>query len=279
HSPFRVAGDACSEGIALGLPRSIPMRMATQLENYGLIGDLYTIALVSRTGSIDWLCLPRIDSDACFAQLLGSNSHGYWSIRPSTGVRGVNQHYRPDTLILETDLACEGGRVRIIDFMPMAAAHDIIRIVEGLEGEVPMHCDLSPRFAYGKLSPWIRMKGREATFTSGPDALVVISPVSMEADFANGRVEANFVVHKGQRPRVLREYFPSHEPSPKPVDPEEALVETERFWREWTGRCRYQGRWRDAVIRSLVTLKALTYSPTGGICAAATTSLPEELQG
>jgi GH15 family glucan-1,4-alpha-glucosidase len=254
--------------------------MATQLENYGLIGDTHTIALVSRTGSIDWLCLPRIDSDACFAQLLGTNAHGYWSIRPSAAVRGVNQHYRGDSLILESDISCEGGRVRIIDFMPVGAeTHDIVRIVEGLDGEVAMHCDLSPRFGYGKLFPWIQVKGRETTLTSGPDALAVITPLAMEPDFANGRLEANFVVKKGQRVPFLLEYFPSHQASPTPLDVDQALTETERFWREWVGRCRYQGRWRDAVIRSLVTLKALTYSPTGGIVAAATTSLPEELEG
>jgi GH15 family glucan-1,4-alpha-glucosidase len=254
--------------------------MATPLENYGLIGDTFTIALVSRTGSIDWLCLPRIDSDACFAQLLGTNAHGYWSIRPSMAVRSVNQHYRPDTLILESDITCEGGRVRIIDFMPTGIEpHDIVRIVEGLEGEVAMHCDLSPRFGYGKLLPWIQIKGHEATFTSGPDALALVSPLAMEPDFHNGRLEANFVVKKGQRFPFLLEYFPSHQSSPRPLDVDQALAETERFWREWAGRCRYKGRWREAVVRSLLTLKALTYSPTGGIVAAATTSLPEELQG
>src|SRR6516225_4589867 len=138
--------------------------MATYLEHYGIIGDTRTVALVSRHGSIDWLCLPRIDSDACFAQLLGTNKHGYWSLRPSAAVRKLDQHYRPDTLILETDITCDGGRVRVIDFMPMdTVGHDIIRIVEGLDGEVPMYCCLSPRFGYGKLTPWIHSNGREAT--------------------------------------------------------------------------------------------------------------------
>ena len=255
--------------------------MATYLENYGLIGDTKTIALVTRHGSIDWLCLPRIDSEACFAQLIGTNQHGYWSIRPSSPARKVDQHYRPDTLILESDMTCEGGRVRVIDFMPIKGreGHDIVRIVEGLEGEVSMYCCLSPRFGYGKLTPWIQANGPGATFTSGPDALALISPVPVEADFENARIEATFTVRQGQRLAFLLEHYPSHESAPKPVDPERSLEQTERFWREWVARCKYQGPWRDAVVRSLITLKALTYSDTGGIVAAATTSLPEELFG
>src|SRR5262249_13775793 len=173
--------------------------MAAPLEHYGLIGDTTTVALVSRRGSIDWLCLPRFDSDACFAQLLGTNEHGYWSLRPAAAVRRGDQQYRPETLLLETDFTCEGRRARVIDFMtPGVEGHDVIRIVEGLEGEVPMNCDLSVRFAYGKLMPWIQSNGREATLTSGPDALGFISPVPLEPDFSYGRVEANFVVRQGQ---------------------------------------------------------------------------------
>src|SRR5687767_3882838 len=148
------------------------MFMAAPLEHYGLIGDTETVALVSRSGSIDWLCLPRIDSDACFAQLVGSNRHGYWSLRPAAAIRGVDQHYRPETLILETEIKCETGRVRIVDFMvPGAQEHDIVRIVEGIEGEVPMHGDLNVRFGYGKQVPWIKLNGHGATLTSGRDAL------------------------------------------------------------------------------------------------------------
>jgi GH15 family glucan-1,4-alpha-glucosidase len=157
--------------------------MASPLEHYGLIGDLTTIALISRTGSLDWLCLPRIDSDACFARLLGNDDHGYWTLRPAAEVRSSKQRYRQDTLILEMEVTCDTGRVRVIDFMPPGAVeHDVIRIVEGLEGEVPMHCDLKVRFAYGKLIPWIRGNGREATFVSGPDALAFSSPVPIEPD-------------------------------------------------------------------------------------------------
>jgi GH15 family glucan-1,4-alpha-glucosidase len=255
--------------------------MANPLEHYGLIGDATTIALVSRNGSIDWMCLPRIDSNACFAQLLGTNEHGYWSIRPTSPIRAIEQRYRPDTLILETETTCEGGRVRVIDFMPRGTdAHDIVRIVEGIDGEVEMYNDLSVRFAYGKLKPWIQVSGNRATLTSGPDALAFYSPVSLEPDIDNWRIESHFTVRAGQRLAFALEYFESHVTTPpKEVDEERALQQTEQYWREWAGRCRYEGRWRDAVIRSLITLKALTHEPTGGIVAAPTTSLPEELRG
>jgi GH15 family glucan-1,4-alpha-glucosidase len=257
------------------------MFMAAPLEHYGLIGDTSTVALVSRSGSIDWLCLPRLDSDACFAQLVGSNRHGYWSLRPATAIRGVDQHYRPETMILETEVKCETGRVRLIDFMvPSAAEHDIVRIVEGIEGEVPMHGDLSVRFGYGKQIPWIRLNGHGATLTSGPDALAFHSPVPIEPDLQACRLEANFVVRPGDRLAFSLEYYRSYEERPEhTLDAERDLANTERFWREWASRCRYRGRFRDPVVRSLLTLKALTYSPTGGIVAAPTTSLPEELQG
>ena len=254
--------------------------MTAPLEQYGIIGDATTIALVSRSGSIDWLCLPRIDSDACFAQLLGSNEHGYWSLRPTARVRSVDQHYEPETVILETDVTCDGGRVRIIDFMPRGEQHDIIRIVVGVEGEVPMHCDLSARLAYGKLTPWIQCDGNHATLTSGPDALAFNSPVAFEPDFDAARLEADFTVRAGQRLAFSLEYFRSYEAhTRRPVDAEKALEATRAFWRQWAGRCKYQGRWRDVVIRSLLTLKVLTHEPTGGIVAAPTTSLPEELRG
>jgi GH15 family glucan-1,4-alpha-glucosidase len=257
--------------------------MPAHLEHYGLIGDTTTVALVSRTGSIDWLCLPRIDSDACFAQLLGSNQHGYWSIRPSAPVHRIDQHYRQDTLVLETEITCEGGRVRVIDFMtpgPSSLVHDLIRIVEGVEGEVPMRSDLCARFAYGKLAPWIQVEGNQATLTSGPDAIVFLSPIPFETDWDGARLESDFTVRAGQRLAFAIEYFPSHQrPNRLSFDAEAELKRTEQYWREWAGRCQYQGRWRDEVVRSLLTLKALTYAPTGGIVAAATTSLPEELQG
>ena len=183
-------------------------------------------------------------------------------------------------MILETDVTCDGGRVRIIDFMPRGEQHDIIRIVVGVDGEVPMHCDLSARFAYGKLMPWIQCDGNHATLTSGPDALAFDSPVAFEPDFDAARLEADFTVRAGQRLAFSLEYFRSYEAHTKrPVDAEKSLEATRAFWRQWAGRCKYQGRWRDAVIRSLLTLKVLTHEPTGGIVAAPTTSLPEELRG
>jgi GH15 family glucan-1,4-alpha-glucosidase len=257
--------------------------MTAPLEHYGLIGDATTVALISRGGSLDWMCLPRIDSDACFAQLLGNSEHGYWSLRPTAQIRNVDHHYRPETLILETELTCDGGRVRIIDFMPPGAdVHDVIRIVEGIEGEVPMYTDVSVRFGYGKLIPWVQASENraQATMTSGPDALIIYSPVPLDPDLAGARLEANFVVRAGQRLAFALEYFPSHlGPRAKEVDSDYQLQRTEQFWREWAGRCHYEGPWREAVIRSLITLKALTYEPTGGIVAAPTTSLPEELGG
>jgi GH15 family glucan-1,4-alpha-glucosidase len=257
--------------------------MAAPLEHYGLIGDATTVALVSRAGSIDWLCMPRIDSDACFAQLLGTNEHGYWSIRPTAPIRRVDQHYRPDTLILETEVTCEGGRARVIDFMTPGQGnleHDLIRIVEGIEGEIPMRSDLSVRFVYGKLRPWIRLDGNQATLTSGPDAIAFMSPIPFEPDWDDARLESDFTVRKGQRFAFALEYFPSHQrPEHLTVDADAELTRTEKYWRDWAGRCQYQGRWRDEVVRSLITLKALTYAPTGGIVAAPTTSLPEEIAG
>jgi GH15 family glucan-1,4-alpha-glucosidase len=255
--------------------------MAAPLEHYGLIGDTRTVALVSRSGSIDWLCLPRIDSDACFAQLVGTNRHGYWSLRPAAPVRGIHQRYRPDTLILETDLTCDSGRARIIDFMvPNAAEHDIVRIVEGLEGEVSMHGDLSVRFGYGKLIPWIKVNGHRATLTSGPDALAFYSAVPIAPDYEACRLEANFVIRAGERQAFSLEYFCSHDQPPeRSLDVERDLLHTEQYWQKWSSLCRYRGPFREAVVRSLITLKALTHGPTGGIVAAPTTSLPEELGG
>jgi GH15 family glucan-1,4-alpha-glucosidase len=256
--------------------------MAAPLEHYGLIGDTTTVALVSRSGSLDWLCLPRIDADACFAKLLGTDQHGYWAIRPACEVRHVVQRYRPDTLVLETESECASGRVRVTDFMvPGAADHDVLRIVEGLEGEVPIHVDLKVRFGYGFLTPWVQVESAtHATLTSGPDALAFDSGVPLAPDLEDARLEADFVVHAGERVPFALAFFPSHERrAPTPLDALTQLERTERFWHTWVERCRYQGPYRDAVVRSLITLKALTYGPTGGIVAAPTTSLPEELRG
>ncbi|UJR85519.1 glycoside hydrolase family 15 protein [Sandaracinus amylolyticus] len=255
--------------------------MPAAIEDYGLIGDTTTIALVSRHGSIDWLCLPRIDSDACLAKLLGDDDHGSWTLQPAAPVRTIHRRYRGDTLILETEITCDGGRARVIDFMPPGSAeHDIIRIVEGLEGEVPMHADLKVRFGYGAHVPWIKTDGRCATLTSGPSALFYNSPVPLAPDLETARLEASFVVRPGDRLPFVLGFYDSHASAPQHVvDADAELARTEKYWREWAGRCRYAGPFRDAVVRSLVTLKALTYQPTGGIVAAPTCSLPEELGG
>jgi GH15 family glucan-1,4-alpha-glucosidase len=255
--------------------------MAAPIEHYGLIGDTTTVGLISRTGSLDWMCLPRVDSNACFAKLLGTGEHGYWSIRPAAEIRGVQRRYRPDTLVLETEMICNGGRVRVIDFMPPGTdTRDIIRTVEGVDGEVPMHVDLKVRFAYGRLIPWMKCDSHSATLTSGPDALALISPVPLQPDWEGGRLEAGFVIRAGERLPFVLDYYASHEHPPEhPLDAERELERTERYWREWARWCRYEGPYRDAVVRSLLTLKALTYHPTGGIVAAPTTSLPEDLGG
>jgi GH15 family glucan-1,4-alpha-glucosidase len=252
--------------------------MASKIEDYGIIGNTQTAALVSSAGSVDWLCAPRFDSDACFASLIGYDEHGHWAIRPTVAVRARRQRYRGDTLILETDIECDGGSVRVTDFMPPTQERcDVIRIVEGLDGEVPMEMRLDVRFGYGANSPWISPIEGGFSFIAGPDAVLIRAAVTMER--SKRGVLANFTVRKGQRVAFQLSWHPSHLADPPPLDAARELQRTEKFWLDWAGRCTYQGRWRDAVVRSLITLKALTYAPTGGIVAAPTTSLPEELGG
>ncbi len=252
--------------------------MASLIEDYGLIGNLNTAALVSSNGSIDWLCAPRFDSDACFSAVVGYDTHGRWAINPTVPVRERRPRYRGDTLILETEVVCDGGAVRLIDFMPIADGQcQIVRLVEGLEGEVPLEMMLDVRFGYGANTPWLRPLEGGYSFTAGPDAAFLRSEVEVEP--GDGGVSAYFTVKKGERRRFTLSVSPSHLADPPPVDPERALDETERYWREWAGRCTYVGPYRDAVLRSLITLKALTYAPTGAIIAAPTTSLPEALGG
>ena len=251
--------------------------MPSKIEDYGLIGNTFTSALVSRSGSIDWLCAPRFDSDACFTALVGYDEHGRWSLFPTATVRENRQRYRDDTMILETEFACDGGVARVIDFMPMSGRCDVVRIIEGVEGEVPLEMLLDVRFGYGADTPFIEKMGDGMCFLSGPDALILRTPVALEQ--SGRRVSAYFRVKKGDRIPMQLTWFASHEEPPAAADVEQALASTEQFWREWAGRCTYQGRWRDAVVRSLVTLKAMTYSPTGAIVAAPTTSLPESIGG
>jgi len=252
--------------------------MASLIEDYGLIGNMRTAALVSRTGSIDWLCAPRFDSDACLAALVGYDKHGRWSLSPTQTTRATRQRYRDETLILETELDCDGGSIRITDFMPVGnGSCDVVRIVEGLEGSVTLEMLLNVRFGYGANQPWIRRHGNSVRFTAGPDALVFHGPIQVRE--SGGQISALLEVKKGDRVPLQLTWHSSSEAAPAPFDAEQALARTDAYWREWTGRCVYQGRWRDVVVRSLLTLKAMTYAPSGGIVAAPTTSLPEAIGG
>jgi GH15 family glucan-1,4-alpha-glucosidase len=252
--------------------------MASRIESYGMIGNLRTVALISDVGSLDWLCAPDFDSDACFAGLIGYDEHGRWAIRPTVGVRKRVQRYRGDTLILESEIACDGGVVRHTDFMPPSDGRcDVIRIVEGVEGEVPMEMLLDVRFGYGMNTPWLTPTKEGFSFVSGPDAALIRGTVPMQAS-ANG-VSAYFTVKKGQRAEFQFNWRPSHLSESPALDVKREFERTNETWLAWSGRCSYQGRWRDAVMRSLITLKALTYVPTGAVVAAPTSSLPEELGG
>ena len=252
--------------------------MALPIEDYGLIGDTHTAALVGRNGSIDWLCLPRFDSGACFAALLGEARHGRWIISPATPSRATSRRYRPHTLILETDFETAGGAVRVIDFMtPRSGEPDVIRIVEGVRGEVPMEMELVIRFDYGSIVPWVRTIDGHLQAVAGPDALSLWTTVSTHGRDLTTR--AHFVVREGEQIPFLLMWYPSHTKPPEPLEAVEALHETEQWWRDWSGRCTYTGAWREQVERSLITIKALTYAPTGGIVAAPTTSLPEKIGG
>lgn len=252
--------------------------MPHPIEDYALIGDCHTAALVGRDGSIDWLCFPRFDSGACFAALLGEPAHGRWLIAPAAEVLGIRRQYRDGTLILETEFETNEGAVRIIDCMPLSNERwDVVRIVEGLRGQVAMRMELIIRFDYGSVVPWVRQMGETLMATAGPDTLELRTEVAVRGE--NMKTVAEFHVSKGERTPFALNYRPSYEAPRQAVDPEQALAATESEWRKWSERCTYQGRWRAAVVRSLITLKALTYGPTGGIVAAPTTSLPEQRGG
>jgi GH15 family glucan-1,4-alpha-glucosidase len=252
--------------------------MPLAIEEYALIGDCRTAALVGRDGSIDWLCLPRFDAGACFAALLGEPGHGRWLIAPVGAVRRSRHKYRAGTLILETEFETDEGAVRIVDCMPLSReCRAIVRIVEGLSGRVTMRMELIVRFDYGSIVPWVRRFGDALLVTAGPDTLELRTPVAVRGE--NMKSVAEFQVVTGDQVPFVLDYRASHEPTKPPIDPQQALAATEREWRHWAGCCTYQGRWGDAVVRSLITLKALTYAPTGGIVAAPTTSLPEQHGG
>ncbi|WP_257460295.1 glycoside hydrolase family 15 protein [Archangium lipolyticum] len=253
--------------------------MAHPIEDYALIGDTQTAALVGRDGSIDWLCLPRFDSGACFAALLGEPEHGRWKLAPAEEPpRQVRRRYHEGSLVLETEFTTADGVVRVVDCMPPRdRTPDVIRVVEGVRGRVPMRMELVIRFDYGSVVPWVTRQGEELRAEAGPDALSLYSPVKTRGQGLH--TEADFTVSEGQRiPFVLR-WHPSNEPPPPPLDGLTAAADTQDWWREWSSHCSYQGPWSEPVHTSLMTLKALTYAPTGGIVAAATTSLPERLGG
>ena len=252
--------------------------MPLPIEDYALVGDTRTAALVGKDGSVDWLCLPRFDAGACFAALLGEPRHGRFLLTTRAPPRRVRRRYRGDTLVLETELESEDGRVRLVDFMPPDEERPhLVRIVEGLEGAVPMHMQLVIRFDYGWIVPWVRHIDGALLAVGGPDALALRTQVRTHGEHLT--TVADFVVRAGERLPFVLSYHPSDAPPPKARDPFDALDCTESFWTRWASRCTYEGPHREAVVRSLVTLKALTYSPTGGIVAAPTTSLPEHLGG
>jgi GH15 family glucan-1,4-alpha-glucosidase len=253
-------------------------RMASAIEDYALVGDTESAALVGRDGSIDWLCLPRFDSPACFAALLGDARHGRWLVAPVEAATTVRRRYRNETLVLETELDTPEGTVRLVDFMPpRERTARIVRLVEGVRGRVRMRMELALRFDYGRIRPWLRRVDGAWTAIAGPECARLDTPLAVRADDAT--LSAEFVVAAGALVPLTLEWFPSHQPAPPPSDALQALGATESFWTRWLASCNYDGEWREAVVRSLITLKALTYAPTGGIVAAPTTSLPEAIGG
>ena len=252
--------------------------MPLRIEDYALIGDCQTAALVGRDGSIDWLCLPRFDSPACFAALLGDPNNGRWLVAPVDPVTRTNRKYVGDTLVLETEFETAAGVVAVTDFMPIRGqAPDIVRIVEGRRGTVKVRSELAIRFDYGSAAPWVQKKDGGITAIAGPDAIHLRTPVPTHGE--DMTTVAEFHVKAGERVPFVLTWHRSFDPDPKPADPEKALKDTLSWWEEWAARCTYKGEWRDLVMRSLITLKAMTYAPSGGIVAAPTTSLPEHLGG
>lgn len=248
------------------------------IEDYALIGDCQTAALVARDGSIDWLCFPRFDSPACFAALLGDPENGRWRIHPAVDARSVHRSYRGDTLILETEFETDQGAVTIIDFMPpRTEAPDLVRVVQGKRGRVPMSMDLTIRFDYGSIVPWVRRVERGIRATAGPDTLHCRSDVELRGRGLT--TVADFEVSEGEAVSFTLTWSRTYDYTPEERDWRQSLRETESWWTEWAGRCAYEGEYRDAMVRSLLTLKALTYLPTGGMVAAPTTSLPERIGG
>ncbi|MEV8291187.1 MULTISPECIES: glycoside hydrolase family 15 protein [Streptomyces] len=259
------------------------MHVAGRIEDYALIGDMQTAALVCRDGTVDWLCLPRFDSQAVFAALLGTDEHGFWRLGPASPAgaeppRADRRRYVGDSLILESEWDTPRGTVRVTDFMPPRdGAPQLIRIVEGVSGRVPMRSALRMRFSYGRVVPWVHQVDNRTVAVAGPDSIWL----DTEADTygKNLTTYSDFTVAPGERIAFTISWQPSHRQPPALPDPEGSLEATSDFWREWVEHCTYHGPYREAVVRSLITLKALTYAPTGGIVAAPTTSLPEDIGG
>jgi GH15 family glucan-1,4-alpha-glucosidase len=249
------------------------------LEDYGLIGDLESAALVGRDGTVDWLCLPRFDSASCFSALLGDERHGRWVVGPVGEVRASSRRYRPGTLVLETHFEGAEGAVRVIDFMPRRAGGPprLMRIVEGLRGRVPMRMELSLRPDYGSIRPWVEATSDGVVATAGPDAFRLSTPLRLRVE--DGTVKAEFMALEGARERLTLTWHPSYEEAPPVEDADSALARTEEWWREWSGQCAYDGAYREEVLTSLIVLKAMTSETTGAVVAAPTTSLPEEIGG
>ncbi|MZE56838.1 glycoside hydrolase family 15 protein [Streptomyces sp. SID5770] len=254
--------------------------MMQHIDDYALIGDLQTAALVGRDGSVDWLCLPRFDSAACFAAVLGDEENGHWRIAPKGATTCTSRRYAEDSLVLETSWETRTGTVKVIDFMPQRDAYpDVMRIVEGVSGSVEMSAVLRLRFDYGSIVPWMRRADGHRVAVAGPDAVWLRSEPHVKTWGQQFSTCSSFTVSAGEKVAFVLTWHPSHEPRPDLVDPFEALEQSLADWREWAARCTYRGPHREAVMRSLITLKALTYAPTGGIVAAPTTSLPEEVGG
>jgi GH15 family glucan-1,4-alpha-glucosidase len=248
--------------------------MASRIEDYALLGDCQGAGLVSLDGSIDWLCLPRFDSDACFAALLGNEDNGFWKIAPVSPVRSVRRAYRPGSLTLETEITTDEGTVVLIDFMAVGEpAADIVRIAVGKSGTVPMRMELAIRCGYGTTVPWVQRIPNGIQAVAGPDLFRLTTPAILHGE--GMRTMAEFTLRAGDRMPFVFDWYPSHLVPPPPVDPEVAFDRCEAFWREWSARAKVSGPYAEVVRRSLITLKALTYEPTGGIVAAPTTSLPE----
>ncbi|NUQ96055.1 MAG: glycoside hydrolase family 15 protein [Streptomyces sp.] len=255
--------------------------MHPRIEDYALIGDEQTAALVGRDGSVDWLCLPRFDSPACFAKLLGDKENGHWRIAPK-GAKGpcTRRAYRRDTLVLDTEWETDEGAVRVTDLMPQRdRAPDLVRIVEGLHGKVTVRSTLRLRLDYGSIVPWMRKSDSQRVAIAGPDSVWLRTEPQVHTWGEDYGTHSEFTVKKGEKVAFVLTWHPSHHPRPPQIDPYKALHSSVKDWQKWSAACRYDGPHRDAVMRSLITLKALTFAPTGGIVAAPTTSLPEELGG